>query len=55
MPFEGQNEHFWSDRIIVPPEVYKVMLRCWEDDSESRANFEEVHSSLNAIYEQSDL
>ena len=38
-----------------PPEVYKVMLRCWEDDPESRANFEEVHSSLNAIYEQSDL
>ena len=38
-----------------PPEVYEVMLRCWEDDPESRANFEEVHSSLNAIYEQSDL
>ena len=38
-----------------PPEVYEVMLQCWEDDPESRANFEEVHSSLNAMYEQSDL
>ncbi len=51
----GEERTLLERPDYCPPSVYEVMLRCWEDDPESRANFEEVHSSLNTIYEQTDL
>ena len=38
-----------------PSKVYEVMLRCWEDDPDKRAKFEEVHTALLALYENNDL
>ena len=37
-----------------PDEVYYVMLRCWVDDMNERANFEEIHGSLSQIHAYSD-
>ncbi len=51
----GPNRKLLERPSFCPPEVYEVMLRCWEDDPDARANFEELHTSLNAIYEHSDL
>lgn len=38
-----------------PEEVYQVMLRCWEHDPNERADFEELYSTLQAIYSYSDI
>lgn len=45
-----------SGRVILarpsccPKEVYEVMLRCWDNDPETRATFEELSQSLTTIY-----
>lgn len=36
-----------------PPEVFNVMVGCWVDDPDKRVNFNDVHSSLAAIYDSS--
>ena len=33
-----------------PPQVYKVMQRCWVHRPEERANFNEVHASLSKLH-----
>ena len=38
-----------------PPEVYKVMLRCWVHEPSKRADFEETQSSLAALHAYSDI
>ena len=38
-----------------PPEVYDVMLQCWDKDPETRINFEDVYSSLAALHSYSDI
>ena len=38
-----------------PPEVYEVMLRCWEHEPSKRADFEETQSSLAALHAYSDI
>jgi len=35
--------------------VYEVMLKCWIDDVDERATFEQIHTSLEAIYEHTQL
>ena len=50
-----------EDRELLPkpeycsPEVYEVMLRCWVHEPDERADFEELHSTLQAIYSYSDI
>ena len=50
-----------ADRQLIerpkdcPPKVYEVMLRCWVDDPDKRAKFEEIHTSLTTLYENNDL
>ena len=38
-----------------PPEVYEIMLQCWEKDAEKRINFEDAHDSLSALHSYGDL
>lgn len=38
-----------------PPEVYDVMLQCWEKDPDKRINFEDVYASLAALHSYSDM
>jgi hypothetical protein len=38
-----------------PSEAFDVMVGCWVDDPERRSTFEEVHSSLAAIYDSSSV
>ena len=44
------------DRLLLsrpdtcPEEVFEVMLRCWVHEPEERADFEEIRSSLSAIF-----
>ena len=38
-----------------PPEVFDVMVGCWVDDPDKRVNFDDVHSSLAAIYDSSSI
>ena len=44
------------DRLLLsrpdtcPEEVFEVMLRCWVHEPEERADFEEIHSSLSAMF-----
>ena len=38
-----------------PPEIYNVMLQCWENDPDQRIKFEDIYSSLTAIYDQSNI
>ena len=38
-----------------PPEVYEVMLQCWIHEPDERVKFEELHSTLQAIYSYSDI
>ena len=38
-----------------PSEVFDVMVGCWVDDPDKRVNFEDVHSSLAAIYDSSSV
>lgn len=38
-----------------PPMVFDVMVGCWVDDPDKRVNFDDVHSSLVAIYDSSSI
>ena len=48
---KGPDRQLLTRPEHCPPEVFDVMLGCWVDDPEKRVNFENVHSSLAAIYE----
>lgn len=62
-PYEGFTDQELIDDAIqgdkrtllgrpdtCPEEVYHVMLRCWANDADTRANFEEVHGLLLQIH-----
>ena len=62
-PYEDFNNQEVIDNAIVgperkllsqppscPDEVYHVMQRCWVDDTEERASFEELHGLLAQIH-----
>ena len=50
---KGTNRILLSRPDTCPEEVFEVMLRCWVHETEERANFEEVYSSLASIYSYS--
>ena len=53
---KGPDRQILSRPEHCPPEVYdEVMLKCWIDDVDERAKFEDLHSSLAAINDYSDI
>ena len=51
----GSNRLLLSRPDTCPEEVFEVMVRCWVHEPEERADFEEIHSSLSAIFAYSDI
>ncbi len=43
---KGANRKLLTRPQNCPLEVYKIMLRCWNDDPNERATFEELYDSL---------
>jgi len=37
----------------TPDEVYQLMLRCWQYESEDRPHFSEIHASVDLLYSRS--
>ena len=67
-PYEGMTDQKVIDDAVrdserkildrpdyCPQEIYEVMTRCWVADKDERANFEEIHSSLSALNDYSDI
>ena len=67
-PYEGMSDQEVIDDSVkgpdrqllprpedCPPEVYEIMLRCWEHEPSERADFEEIQSSLAALHAYSDI
>ena len=52
---KGQDRQLLPRPEACPPEVYEVMLRCWEHEPSKRADFEETQSSLAALHAYSDI
>ena len=46
----GPERKLLSQPPSCPDEVYHVMQRCWVDDTEERASFEELHGLLAQIH-----
>ena len=47
---KGKNREILAKPKICPLKVYKIMLECWEHNSEQRATFEELFQLLTSIY-----
>ena len=47
---KGKNREILAKPKICPLIVYKIMLECWEHNSEQRATFEELFQLLTSIY-----
>ncbi len=47
---KGDERTLMSRPHTCPEEVYHVMLRCWVNNSDSRANFDEIHGLLLQIH-----
>ena len=47
---KGKNREILAKPKICPLKVYKIMLECWEHNSEQRAMFEELFQLLTSIY-----
>ena len=67
-PYEGMTDQEVIDDSVkgldrqllprpedCPPEVYEVMLRCWEHEPIERADFDEIQSSLASLHAYSDI
>ena len=52
---KGEERQLLEIPEYCPPEVYEVMLQCWINEPDERANFEDVHSSLAALHAYSDI
>jgi len=37
----------------TPPDMYQIMLRCWEYKPENRPKFEEIFKLVNQMHEAS--
>ena len=47
---KGKNREILAKPNICPLKVYKIMLECWEHNSEQRATFENLFQLLTCIY-----
>ena len=47
---KGKNRMLLARPDMCPPEVYEIMLKCWEHSTKQRATFEELHQLLSSIY-----
>ncbi len=52
---KDENRKLLPKPEYCPEEVYEVMLRCWVHEPGERADFEEIYSTLQAIYSYSDI
>ena len=46
---KGKNRKLLAKPDMCPPEVYEIMLKCWEHNTKQRATFEELYQLLSSI------
>ena len=46
---KGKNRKLLARPDMCPPEVYEIMLKCWEHSTKQRATFEELYQLLSSI------
>ena len=46
---KGNNRKLLARPDMCPPEVYEIMLKCWEHNTQQRATFEELYQLLSSI------
>ena len=46
---KGKNRKLLARPDMCPPEVYEIMLKCWEHSTKQRVAFEELHQLLSSI------
>ena len=46
---KGKNRKLLAKPDMCPPEVYKIMLKCWAHRPNQRATFEELFQLLSSI------
>ena len=46
---KGENRKLLDKPEACPPDVYKIMLKCWAGEPSQRASFEELYGLLSAI------
>ena len=47
---KGKNRKLLAKPDMCPPEVYEIMLKCWEHNTKQRATFEELYQLLSSIH-----
>ena len=47
---KGKNRKLLARPDMCPPEVYKIVLKCWEHNTKQRATFEELCQLLSSIH-----
>ena len=47
---KGKNRKLLARPDMCPPEVYEIMLKCWEHNTKQRATFEELYQLLSSIH-----
>ena len=47
---KGKNRMLLARPDMCPPEVYEIMLKCWEHSTKQRATFEELYKLLSSIH-----
>ena len=47
---KGKNRELLARPDMCPPEVYEIMLKCWEHNTQQRATFEELYQLLSSIW-----
>ena len=47
---KGKNRKLLARPDMCPPEVYEIMLKCWEHNTKQRATFEELCQLLSSIH-----
>ena len=47
---KGKNRKLLARPDMCPPEVYEIMLKCWEHNTKLRATFEELYQQLLSIH-----
>ena len=47
---KGKNRKLLARPDMCPPEVYEIMLKCWEHNTKLRATFKELYQQLFSIH-----
>ena len=47
---KGKNRELLARPDMCPPEVYEIMLKCWDHNTQQRATFEELYQLLSSIW-----